>query len=362
VKITKVRAYPLRTHAVWVEAEAGGVCGFGECYPNRADWATRLTASIVNDGIAPALLGEDCEDIERLWHRCYNKLTPRQGDKGPFMTAISGVDIALWDLLGKLRGIPVHRLLGGAQHRSIPLYASIGGAADREQKEYLGEVRAFAERGFTAFKVRAHWGGHRVDVDPDRDLGIMRQVRTEIGESPPLAFDANNGYSPKTAIAQCDRMEELGLSHFEEPVAHHDLAGLAKVARAVRVPVAAGEQEYTRWQFRDLALQGEVDILQPDVLKCGGITELRKILIFADILGRTLVPHQNQATIGLVASLSVMSTWPLPLRPQEYLGAQPELAALLEDPPEIHQGTWQVPDEPGLGLTVRRAALEAACL
>jgi L-alanine-DL-glutamate epimerase-like enolase superfamily enzyme len=362
VRISRIRAYPLRSHAVWVEVEAGEVSGFGECYPNRADWATRLIADVVNEGLAPALIGENCEDIDRLWHIGYRKLTPRQGDKGPYMTAISGVDIALWDLVGKLRGLPVHRMLGGAHHREIPLYASIGGAADRDLDEYLAEVSAFQQCGFAAFKVRTHWGEHRVDVNPAHDLAVVRAVRAQIGETAEIGFDANNGYSPKTAIAQGHRMQELALFHFEEPVAHHDLAGLAAVAQAVPMPVAAGEQEYTRWQFRDLALTANVDILQPDVLKCGGITELRKILHLADILGKFVVPHQNQATIGLVASLAVMSTWPYPLRPQEFLGEQPELAELLEEPPDIRDGVWRLTDEPGLGLLVKTSALEAACL
>lgn len=362
MKITRIRAYPLASHAVWVEVEAGQVSGFGECYPNRADWATRMIANVVNEGIAPALLGENCEDIDRLWHLCYRKLTPRQGDKGPYMAAISGVDIALWDLVGKLRGVPVHRMLGGAHHRNIPLYASIGGAADRDLNDFLAEVGMFQESGFSAFKVRTHWGEHRVDVDPRRDLEVLRAVRAQIGEDADLGFDANNGYSPKTAIAQGHRMADLRLFHLEEPVAHHDLAGLAKVAGAVSMPVAAGEQEYSRWQFRELALRGDVDVLQPDVLKCGGITELRKILHLADILGKTIVPHQNQATVGLVASLTVMSTWPFTLRPQEYLGAQPDLETLLEEPPTIRDGAWQLTDEPGLGLRVKASALEAASI
>lgn len=362
MKITKIRAYPLRNYAVWVEVEAGQISGFGECYPNRAEWATRLTADVVNEGLAPVLLGENCEDIDRLWHLGYRTLTPRQGDKGPYMTAISGVDIALWDLAGKLRGLPVHRMLGGAQHREIPLYASIGRAADRAIDDYLGQVRTFQERGFSAFKVRTHWGEHRVDVDPDRDIVLLRAVRSQIGQTAALGFDANNGYSTKVAIAQGRRMEELALFHFEEPVAHHDLAGLAKVARAVSIPVAAGEQEYSRWQFRNLAIIGDVDVLQPDVLKCGGITELRKILYFADILGKAIVPHQNQATIGLAASNAVMSIWPFPLRAQEYVGEQPELQELLNAPPDIRGGTWYLTDEPGLGLQVNRSALESACL
>ncbi len=362
MKITRVRAYPLRSHTVWVQVEAGDTSGFGECYPNRATWATRLIADVVNEGLAPVLLNESCEDIDRLWHLGYRKLTPRQGDKGPYMAAISGVDIALWDLVGKLRGIPLHRMLGGAHNREIPLYASIGGAADRALDDYLEEVRAFQDRGFSAFKVRTHWGEHRVDVDPTRDIEVLRAVRAQIGATAALGFDANNGYSQKTAIRQAHRMEDLALFHFEEPVAHHDLAGLAKVARAVSVPVAAGEQEYTRWQFRELALRGNVDVLQPDVLKCGGITELRKIMYLADILGKAIVPHQNQATLGLAASLAVMSTWPFPLHPQEYLGQQPELEALLEEPLDIRDGVCRLTDEPGLGLRVKESALEAAAV
>jgi D-arabinonate dehydratase/D-galactarolactone cycloisomerase len=363
MKITQVKATPLKNHAVFVRVWAeNGLYGLGECYPNRADYAARLLADFVNHGLGPRLIGEDARRIDAIWHKLYFATTARQGDKGPWLAGIAGVDIALWDLLGKTLSLPVCDLLGGRFRDKIPMYASIGGGDAMTPDEMLKAVAPFAEQGFRAFKIRMHWGSHRVDEDPAKDLALFCAVRAFLGDGVPLAFDANNGYSVAMAIRQGRRLEELDLAHYEEPVAHYDYDGLARVADALDAPVSAGEQEYTRWQFRDLIVRGRVDIVQPDVLKCGGITEMRRIMHLADAHNRAFVPHQNQATVGLAANLHVLATVPFGLRPQEFLGRQPELDALFREPLQWEDGCFRVPAKPGLGLELDEDALEAFAL
>lgn len=363
MKIIAVEATPLKTFAVFVRVFTDdNLYGLGECYPIRAEWATRWLADFVNHALAPLLIGENPWDIDKLWHRMYYATTPRHGDKGVQLTGISGVDIALWDLLGKSIGLPVCQLLGGCFHKKILMYASVGGGDAMTPDEMVRALEPFIDNGFTAVKIRMHWGTHRRDIDPEKDFQMFYAVRKFLGEDFPLSFDANNGYSVTTAIQQGKRFEEWGLYHFEEPVAHYDYNGLARVAEALDVPVSAGEQEYTRWQFRDLIERGRVNIIQPDILKCGGVSEIRRIMTLADVYNKHFVPHQNQATVGLAANLHVLASFPQTLRPQEFLGWQPELDALFHEPLVFKNGYFYVPLKPGLGLELNEENLQKLAL
>ena len=151
----------------------------------------------------------------------------------------------------------------------------------------------------------------------------------------PLSFDANNGYSPSTAIIQGRRFESLGIYHFEEPVMVDDYAGYAQVAQALDVPVSAGEHEYTRWQFRDLIERAQVDIIQPDIVKCGGISEIRKIAALGEAHHKHMVPHQTQPTIGTAANLHFIASLRDANRPQEFTGVSERLNGLFKEPLEL---------------------------
>ena len=142
----------------------------------------------------------------------------------------------------------------------------------------------------------------------------------------------------------------MGIYHFEEPVAQYDYAGIAEVADALDVPVSAGEHEYIRWQFRDLIQQAKVDIIQPDVVKCGGISEMYKIAVLGSTYNKHFVPHQTQPTIGTAANLHVVSSLMNATRPQEYTGQNPRLDALFKKPLIFEDGYIHVPQKPGLGL------------
>jgi len=358
MKITQVKATPLKTRSVIVQVFTDeGIDGVGECSPMNIE----VLAHFVNKALAPLVVGEDPLEIDKLWSKMMFS-TYKLGPHGVQPEAIAGVDIALWDILGKATGLPICTLLGGSYRDKVMMYASIGGGAALLPDEMVRKVDDALSQGFRAIKVHMDWGPHRRDTDPAKDLSIFKAVRRLVGDDIPLSFDANNGYSVSTAIAQGRRFEELGIFHFEEPVAQYDYAGISQVAQALDVPVSAGEHEYTRWQFRDLIARANPDILQPDVVKCGGLTEMRKIAVLCETHSKDLVPHQTQPTIGTAASLHLCSTIQTCTRPHEYTGPRPELDALFEEPLDFTDGYITLPKRPGLGLVVIPSRLEALAL
>ncbi len=358
MKITEVLTTILRTGSVFVRVRTqDGVTGVGECSPMNG----RVLKAFVDHALAPIVIGEDARDVDRLWHAMFYR-TLKLGAQGAQMEAIAGIDIALWDILGKTTNLPISTLLGGRQRDAIPLYASIGGGMNLTVNAMAGQVEQALAEGFTAIKIRMDWRADRQDRDPAKDLQMFARCREVCGPDVPLSFDVNNGYSVPTAIQQGRKMESLGLYHYEEPVAPYDYAGLAQVADALDVPVSAGEHEYTRWQFRDLIQQARVDIVQPDVVKCGGISEMRRIAVLAETFNKLFVPHQTQPTVGTAANLHVCAALVSCPRPQEFTRRRPELDDLFTQPLVFANGVMRVPTGPGLGLILDESKLEALAL
>jgi len=208
------------------------------------------------------------------------------------------------------------------------------------------------EEGFRAFKIRMDLGPTRRDKNLMKDFEMFKAVRSILDKGIPLSFDANNGYSVHGAIKQGRKFEELDIFHFEEPVAQYDYDGLKKVVKALDVPISAGEHEYTKWQFLDLIQKAQVDIIQPDVVKCGGITEMRRINDLGIIFNKTILPHQTQPTIGNLANLHVCASTMNCTLPLEYAGRKPILEDLFIGLPKIENGSIKVPTKPGLGIEV----------
>jgi L-alanine-DL-glutamate epimerase-like enolase superfamily enzyme len=358
LKITEVKATALKTRSVIVQIFTDeGINGIGECSPMNLD----VLANFVNKALAPIITGEDPLEIDKLWNLMFFR-TYKLGPHGVQPEAISGVDIALWDILGKVAGLPVCKLLGASYRDRILMYASIGGGAPLTPDEMVRKVDDALHKGFKAIKIRMDWGPHRRDTDPAKDLAMFKAVRKLVGDDIPLSFDANNGYSVTTAIQQGRKFEELGIYHFEEPVAQYDYAGIRQVTGALDVPVSAGEHEYTRWQFRDLIEQANPDILQPDVVKCGGITEMKKISVLSETYSKHFLPHQTQPTIGTLASLHVCNSIQTCTRPHEFTGQRDDLNELFEEPLEFKDGYITMPDKPGLGLELIQSKLEEFAL
>jgi L-alanine-DL-glutamate epimerase-like enolase superfamily enzyme len=277
---------------------------------------------------------------------------------------VGSVDVALWDLAGKAAGLPVYRMLGGAARTRIPLYWSIGGGGDKTIDRMVDDVQRGIDLGFRAVKIRMDWGSFRQDADPEKDFQMFLRVHESLPAGVALSFDANSGYSVSTAITQGRRFEELGIAHFEEPIPYYDLPGLRQVVDALDVPVSSGEFESTRWRFVDLIELGNPDILQPDIQVGGGITELRRIADLASAYNKPVMPHSPYMGLNGAASMHVYATLQNGVRPHEFSteGTAPieEIAALFDEPILPEDGYMNLPDRPGLGLTISDRALETA--
>ena len=356
MKITAITATPLSLGKSLLRvATDAGVEGWSEV-PGRNN---RVFDGYLEGVIAPALVGEDPRLIDRHWE------TLALGREERFFKlpgwVVGVVDVALWDILGKDTGLPVHTLMGGARRTKIPLYWSTGSGWRMQPEEMLALVRDGWERGFRAFKIRMDWRGWRQDIDPEKDYQLFRLAREFLAGGEYLGFDANNGYSVSTAIQQGRRFEALGIDHFEEPIPHYDLPGLRQVSDALDVAVSAGEQDAFRWWFQNLVLLGDPDILQPDILNAGGPSEVKRIFEMATTLDKPVMPHSPQAGINSMASLHVYATVQNATRPHEF---SIEFSGPLDDVAELYgedvlprDGAMTLTDRPGFGIELNETAL-----
>ncbi len=356
MKITAITATPLSLGKSLLRVETdAGVEGWSEV-PGRNN---RVFDGYLEGVIAPALVGEDPRLIDRHWETLALGREERFFKLPGWVVGI--VDVALWDLLGKDTGLPVHTLMGGARRTKIPLYWSTGSGWRMQPEEMLALVRDGWERGFRAFKIRMDWRGWRQDIDPEKDYRLFRLAREFLAGGEYLGFDANNGYSVSTAIQQGRRFEALGIDHFEEPIPHYDLPGLRQVGDALDVAVSAGEQDAFRWWFQNLVLLGDPDILQPDILSAGGPSEVKRIFEMATTLDKPVMPHSPQAGINSMASLHVYATVQNATRPHEF---STEFSGPLDDVAELYgedvlprDGAMTLTDRPGFGIALNEAAL-----
>ena len=356
VKITDIETWVLNCGSLFVIVRTDqGITGYGESSPMN----TRAIASMVTDALKPLVLGQNALDRDRLWERMYFT-TYKLGVMGAQPEAIAGIDIALWDIFGKVTGQSLSQLFGGRRRDRVRMYASIGGAGDTAPSEMARRAAKAVEEGHTMLKIRTDWGTARTDANPAHDWAVLSEVRRAVGDRIELGFDANNGFSVSTAIRLGRRFQdELGIMHYEEPVAQYDYAGIAQVVDALDVPIAAGEQEYTRWQFRDLITQANVAIVQPDLVKCGGISEALRIAALASAYNRVFVPHQTQPAIGTAANLHFTACFSREDRAQEYdiNSKRAILNRVIHPPLEQKGGFLRVPDGPGLGIEMNEAEL-----
>jgi len=356
LKITGIETWMLNCDSLFVIVRTDqGITGYGESSPMNV----RALAGLINESLRPLVMGKDPLSRERLWDEMFYP-TYKLGVMGAQPEAIAGVDIALWDILGKATGQSLSELFGGRRKDRVRVYASIGGGAEATPAEMARRAARAVEAGITMVKIRMDWGARRTDANPAHDWAVLSEVRKAVGDKVELGFDANNGFSVPTAIRLGRRFQdELGLIHYEEPVAQYDYAGIAQVVAALDVPVAAGEHEYTRWQFRDLITQANVDIVQPDLVKCAGISEGLRIATLANSYNRILVPHQTQPTIGAAANLHFTACFARDDRAQEYdINSKREILNRVVQPRlEQKDGYLPVPDGPGLGLEIDEAEL-----
>lgn len=322
-----------------------GTVGIGEASPMQGGLASLV---ILQHHIAPAVIGADPLDHAVIQDRLLHRLV-KLGPEGALTGALAALDIALWDLKGKLLGQPIHKLLGGAWRTALPFYASIGGNGARSVDEVLRVVEQRLADKPAAIKIRFDTERVEIDADIPGDIAKARAVRRLVGPDFPLAFDANNGLSTGGAIRLGRVLEELGFWWFEEPVQHYHIREMGEVARRLDITVSAGEQTYTLAGLRDL-IEAGVTMVQPDIVKMGGITGLMRCAALCHAHGVELVPHQTQPTIGHMASMQVVAAQLHATKPVELDDPSPRRHAVFVAPPRPVDGLFHLPDTPGLGL------------
>jgi L-alanine-DL-glutamate epimerase-like enolase superfamily enzyme len=329
-----------------------GLAGIGEASPMQGGIAS---LGIVAHDIAPMLIGQDPLDHAVLLDTALHR-SVKLGPEGALTGALAALDIALWDLKGKFLGQPIYKLLGGAWHTALPFYASIGGNGVRSVDEVLRIVERRLEDKPAAVKIRFDNDRTRLDLDIPGDIAKAKAVRKLVGDAFPLAFDANNGYSTGGAIRVGRALEELGYWWFEEPVQHYHVKAMGEVAQRLDITVSAGEQTYTLSGVADL-IEAGVRMVQPDIVKMGGITGLQRCAALAHAHGVELVPHQTQPTIGHLASLHLAASQLHMTKPCEWNDPSSRTHAVFDNPPMPIDGLFHLPTEPGLGLAVKEAEL-----
>lgn len=368
MKITDVKAYPvgerlqkpLRWGAIAIDIKGGvvvevstdeGITGYGEAGFSVEFFP--LVGTVVQRELAPLLIGEDPRDISRLWEKMF-LATHLWGRRGVQTYAISGVDIALWDILGKISGQPIHRLLGSAKQAVRAYFAP----SLKDYDTTVQEAIEGADRGFTAIKLRLESG-------PREAIALVGRVKESVGDRMEISVDANMAFDRHEALLVAHAFEEMGVIWFEEPVRTRSYSEYVDahvwLHERVNVPISGGEQLLTRYEFVEPMRRRAFDIVQPDCTAVGGITEGRRIADMASAHGLQCINHiACSSGIGLAFAANlhmILSATNAPMIEYDAYGG-PAWDGLYESMIEIRNGLVTALDSPGLGLTFAEGALD----
>ena len=351
-------------HLVEVETDEG-ITGWGECFgPGNVALGNK---TIVEQVIQPLVLGMDPMDRDVIWHRVYNLLRDH-GQKGMPLQALSGVDIALWDIAGKVAGLPLHKLIGGAHRTEVPVYG-YGMMLKRESvadhvARFRDEAAAIRDMGFVATKMK-------VGLGAKDDVKLAEAVRVGVGDGFDFMVDANHCYTTSDAFYVGRALDELGAYWFEEPVAPEDLDGYRELRAGLKTNISGGEAEFNRWGWRAILENRGLDIAQPEVCALGGISEYLRVLALCHAHHTPVINHVWGSAIAVATNLQLLAA--MPPMPGGLFPRDPWLEFdttdnkfrdnLLADPLNIQQqvaarGTVTVPDPPGIGVEPDRAFVD----
>jgi D-galactarolactone cycloisomerase len=358
-------AFPERNSLLVRIETDNGLVGWGE---GGQYGPPEPVAACINHVLAPKLLGRDPTEPVRIWEELY-AFSRDFGQKGTYVEAISALDIALWDIAGQAAGLPVWKMLGGRFRSSVAAYAT--GCYYPERFDDLAsllraledEASSYCNAGFSLLKIKVGL------LSIEQDIERLRVIRQAVGPGIGILVDANHAYTPASAIRMGRKMEPFDVRFFEEPVVPEDRDGYRLVRQLNPIPVAGGECEFTRYGFRDLIAGGCVDIAQPDLAVCGGFTAWSHILTLANTYGVSLIPHVWGSGIAVAAALHAVATIPpnphtanpVPLQNEPVLEFDrkhnPLRDELLDQTFTLVGGRIAIPDQPGLGVTVREDTL-----
>jgi L-alanine-DL-glutamate epimerase-like enolase superfamily enzyme len=373
MKITNVQAFPIEfpldepaldatgiwptwnTVIVKITAE-DGTFGYGEIGPIHGGGIPIFTA-MVDHKLKAMIMGESVFDRARLFEKMLGKGTSSYalGQKGAIVTAIAGIDIALYDLVGKILKTPVYNLLGGRVFDKIPAYASgfFGKSGRPLTPEECGdEAKSYANQGFKGVKMKVGFG-------VKQDLLNLEAVRKALGPELGIMVDANQSFSYHSVMKISRELAAFDLTFIEEPLPINDLDSMAALTTSLEVPVAAGENYYTRYEFREVMLKRAVNIIQPDVIHAGGLTETARVVAMAESMNIPLAPHIH-ATVGVSAAIHLLTAATNTLA-AEYIttgGSYKLRKEMCGDTFLAEDGWIRANDEPGLGIHINEEVFE----
>jgi L-alanine-DL-glutamate epimerase-like enolase superfamily enzyme len=367
MKITGVETIYVRQGEIRVQCDSGqdallvkvttdaGITGIGEVdsSPLAVKGAIEGPFShTATTGLREVVLGEDPFETEYLWNKMY-RANIYSGRRGIAIHAMSGIDLALWDIKGKALGLPVWKLLGGGFHKRLRCYASpLFGATPKETYE---RARRFRDRGFEAVK----FGWDPMGRDAKTDIDLVRQGRLGLGDDADLLIDAGLVWDAKTALQRARAFEEFDVFWLEEPLRPDDYEGYRKLSVATSIRIAAGEEESNRFSYLDLMEKGRVDVVQIDLTRCGGFTEAMKIASLAYDRGLVVANHGFTTYINVAAALHFLNSIPNALIVEFVAEEETQLRErLTRQKLRAHDGQLPIPDAPGLGIDLDEEEVE----
>ena len=351
-----------------------GVSGVGEATSSGgggsivvANMARFLRDSTVTADFRESIIGQDPQYIDRIWHHLYRRFTGGGGFGGFVTTLLSGIDIALWDIKGKAENKPIFRLFGGPIWDDVPMYTHVApGDPDRA----AAQAKALADEGFTALKtdpfmpeMRQHHRRYlKGEISPEgAALGVetIAAMREAAGPSVEILIDAHGNFNVPTAIRMARALEPYGIGWFEEPVQPNSNDALRAVRDAVDVPLCVGERLYHRWDFVPILRDRLAEYLMPDILWCGGISEMRKIANLAESFYIPVSPHDASGPINILAGAHTMMTVPNFYKLEFNHAALDVHNRIIDHPLDIRDGVLHLSERPGLGVELDEEYLDA---
>lgn len=364
MKIEKVEALPLTARienplristTTFTEARAlivrvttdDGLAGIGEGLVRSA---ARASKYLVEETLAPLIRGKDPLDLAGRWEEMFQAMGLRGHSKGHFIEAISGVDVALWDVVGKALGLPLYKALHGFGRRSIPAYGS--SIFQDDAARMAARAQEFLDLGYRAVKIKLGMGLRK-------DIEAVEAIRSEVGADVELMVDINSRYDAATAIRLGRDLERFDIAWMEEPVPPHDLRGYRQVKQGQPLPLAAGEGEFCVYGFRDLLATEALDWVQPDIGRVGGLTEGMRVATLIQAANLKLAPHTGMCSaVNVIAGMHYAAAAPC-FGTFEFMEVDHPLLDLFDAPlPRPENGQLNLPDRPGLGFELDMAKVE----
>ena len=366
MKITRVETIYLRQTEVKEQCDSGqdallvrvetdaGITGIGEVDSNpmaAKGTIDGVFSHTTATGLAQAVIGEDPFETEKIWHKMY-RANIYGGRRGVGFHAMSGIDLALWDIKGKALKQPVWKLLGGGFHKKIRCYASsLFGSTPKKTGEL---ARRYRDQGFTAVK----FGWDPMGQDEKTDIALVREARKGLGDGPDLMIDAGLVWDSKTALQRARAFREHNIFWLEEPLRPDDYEGYRRLAEATEVRIAAGEEESSRQTFIELMDRGRIDVVQVDLTRCGGFTEAIKIAALAWDRGLPVANHGFTTYVNVTAALHWLNSIPNALICEFVAEEETNLReAITKQKLRARDGFLEIPDAPGLGIELDDEAI-----